>query len=107
MSTTLTLPKAIEDALLSLNPSTSRRSFLRSSGALVLSLGLNAVPGIVYGPGLLDAEKAEVHLVVRSHGPAVDGAFDAQLSTFGGGCDPIDVAPCVDVQYAMHLPVSN
>ncbi len=45
MSTTLQLPKAIEDALRRLNPSISRRSFLRSSGALVLSLGVNAVPG--------------------------------------------------------------
>ena len=44
MSTTLQLPKAIEDALRSINPSTSRRSFLRSSGALVLSLGLDAIP---------------------------------------------------------------
>ena len=45
MSTTLQLPKAIEDALRSINPSISRRSFLRSSGALVFSLGVNAVPG--------------------------------------------------------------
>jgi CO/xanthine dehydrogenase Mo-binding subunit len=45
MSTSLQLPKAIEDALRSINPSTSRRSFLRSSGALVLTLGLGAIPG--------------------------------------------------------------
>ena len=45
MSTTLELPQAIEDALRRINPAISRRSFLRSSGALVLSLGVNAVPG--------------------------------------------------------------
>jgi nicotinate dehydrogenase subunit B len=45
MSTTVWLPKAVEDALLSVNPSTSRRSFLKSSGALVLSCSLSAVPG--------------------------------------------------------------
>ncbi len=45
MSTTLRLPKAVEDALRSVNPSTSRRSFLRSSGALVLSCSISAVPG--------------------------------------------------------------
>jgi len=45
MSTTLQLPQAIEDALLRINPSTSRRHFLASSGALVLSLGLGTVPG--------------------------------------------------------------
>jgi nicotinate dehydrogenase subunit B len=52
MSTTLQLPKAIEDALRSINPSTSRRSFLRLSGALVLSLGLDAIPS---GPVLAQA----------------------------------------------------
>ena len=45
MSTTLRLPKTVEDALRRINPSTSRRNFLKSSGALVLSFGLNAVPG--------------------------------------------------------------
>jgi nicotinate dehydrogenase subunit B len=45
MSTSLQLPKAIEDALLRLNPATSRRRFLASSGALVLSLGMGSLPG--------------------------------------------------------------
>ncbi len=45
MSTNLDFPKAIEDALQNLNPATSRRSFLRSSGALVLSFSVSAVPG--------------------------------------------------------------
>ena len=45
MSTTLQLPQAIEAALQRINPSTSRRNFLASSGALVLSLGLGTVPG--------------------------------------------------------------
>jgi len=45
MSTTLQLPQAIEDALNRINPSTSRRNFLASSGALVLSVGMGALPG--------------------------------------------------------------
>ncbi|MEY4641871.1 MAG: hypothetical protein RLZZ227_1865 [Pseudomonadota bacterium] len=45
MSTPLQFPKAIEDALQRIDPSLSRRKFLASSGALVLSLGINAVPG--------------------------------------------------------------
>jgi CO/xanthine dehydrogenase Mo-binding subunit len=45
MNTTLQLPKAIEDALHRVNPSTSRRNFLASSGALVLSLGMGSLPG--------------------------------------------------------------
>ena len=45
MSTKLHLPKAIEAALRSVNPSLSRRNFLRSSGALVVCVSVNAVPG--------------------------------------------------------------
>ncbi len=45
MSTPLKLPKAIEDALRSVNPALSRRSFLASSGALVVTLGAGAIPG--------------------------------------------------------------
>jgi nicotinate dehydrogenase subunit B len=44
MSTTFQLPKAIEDALQRVNPSLSRRNFLRASGALVFTLGVNAIP---------------------------------------------------------------
>ncbi|HEX5045514.1 MAG TPA: molybdopterin cofactor-binding domain-containing protein, partial [Gammaproteobacteria bacterium] len=45
MSTALNLPAAIERALRSANPSTSRRGFLAGSGALVLTLAIEAVPG--------------------------------------------------------------
>ena len=45
MSTTLTLPKTVEDAIRSVNPSTSRRNFLKTSGALVISSSLSAIPG--------------------------------------------------------------
>jgi CO/xanthine dehydrogenase Mo-binding subunit len=45
MSRELRLPTAIEDALVRINPSTSRRSFLRSSGALVFSCAITASPG--------------------------------------------------------------
>ena len=45
MNNTLKLPKAIRDSLLRANPSTSRRNFLKCSGALVLSYGVTAVPG--------------------------------------------------------------
>lgn len=45
MSTVLRFPRAIEEALQRVNPATSRRNFLASSGVLVLSLGMGAVPG--------------------------------------------------------------
>ena len=40
MSTTLQLPKVVEDALRRINPSVSRRGFLASSGALVVSVAV-------------------------------------------------------------------
>ena len=45
MNNTLKLPKAIRDSLRRANPSTSRRNFLKCSGALVLSYGVTAIPG--------------------------------------------------------------
>ena len=45
MSNTLKLPQAIEDAIRSVNPSTSRRGFLKSSGALVMTISVSAIPG--------------------------------------------------------------
>jgi hypothetical protein len=55
---------------------------------------------ILMGPGLVDARRAEIHLIVRSHGPAAFGnptVLNDQLTTFAGGCD---VFSCEDVQYA-------
>ncbi|MDX1563205.1 MAG: molybdopterin cofactor-binding domain-containing protein, partial [Gammaproteobacteria bacterium] len=45
MSSKFELPQTIENALLTANPSLSRRGFLASSGALVVSAGINTVPG--------------------------------------------------------------
>src|SRR5262245_51696051 len=54
------------------------------------------------GPGLLNPRGAEIHLVVRSHGPALaDPAFAQQLTLFDGGCPPNF---CADVQEAVHAP---
>jgi nicotinate dehydrogenase subunit B len=44
MNTTLQLPRALEDALLRLDQ-TSRRNFLKASGALVISMGVAGLPG--------------------------------------------------------------
>jgi hypothetical protein len=58
-----------------------------------------------FGPGLLDPMAAEVHLVIRAHGPASPGVVPEQLTTPWGGCPegwPKD--PCQDVQIAIHAP---
>lgn len=47
---------------------------------------------------------AEIHLIVRAHGPTV-GDGEAQLTQFNGGCPPNPVGVlggCIDVQFAIH-----
>ncbi|MFL2554658.1 MAG: molybdopterin cofactor-binding domain-containing protein [Candidatus Rariloculaceae bacterium] len=44
MSGVLRLPKFLEETLLAVNPTASRRSFLKSSGALVVSFSFSATP---------------------------------------------------------------
>ena len=79
-----------------------------ASGSVWEVLGLPA-------PGLMDAYKAEIHFVVRDHGPYISGMKREMTSTFNGGCElgelPADprlgkVGPitCVDVHFAVHKP---
>jgi hypothetical protein len=49
------------------------------------------------GPGLLDATRANVVLVVRDHGPARPAIVEQQIHTFGA-CNPT----CTDLQISMH-----
>jgi hypothetical protein len=64
-------------------------------------------------PGLLDANKAEIHFVVRDHGPKIPGIMQSMTHTFGGGCNdsPADGSlgvpgpnVCADIQFAVHTP---
>jgi hypothetical protein len=65
-------------------------------------LGLGDTTAAFDGPGLLDPKHAEIHMVIRSHGPALMGtAFMDQLSMFNGGCPP---NTCVNVQSSVHAP---
>lgn len=83
-----------------------------NDGSLFGTLGLPA-------PGLQDIWGAEVHLVVRSHGPKLPGLMRDMIHTFNGGCthpgpgfpDPLPpelgaAGPneCVDIAFAIHLP---
>jgi hypothetical protein len=60
--------------------------------------------------GLTNPAGAEVHLVVRSHGPRIPGEVAEQRSTFAGGCEVLldvgathELAPgeCSDLQFAV------
>lgn len=59
--------------------------------------------------GLIDSREADVHLVVRTHGPALQEFLPEQFMTFGGACG--NVPPelggggpntCEDLQFAVH-----
>ena len=36
--------------------------------------------------GVIDTRRAEIHLIVRTHGEVLEGLRHAQISTFNGGC---------------------
>jgi hypothetical protein len=60
--------------------------------------------GAQLGPGLLSPFKAEIHIAVRAHGPALLGdprALSEQLTTFNGGCPP---NTCGNLQVSIHEP---
>ena len=49
--------------------------------------------------GLVDASQADIHLVIRDHGPKIPGRVGEQIGSFSGGCD---VNACANVQFAAH-----
>lgn len=77
-----------------------------SQGALVSEI----IFGV--GPTLKDAHAAEVHLVARSHGPAIPGMIKVQTGSYAGGCEvflnppevPDAEGECADIHFAVHLP---
>lgn len=66
---------------------------------------------MVDGPGLTNPLGADVHLVLRDHGPMQAGLFDDALGTYGGGCleapegtGELGDFACLEVQFAAHEP---
>ncbi|MGH9010427.1 MAG: hypothetical protein ACRDYF_11375 [Acidimicrobiia bacterium] len=69
-----------------------------TSGAVVLPVMKNPAPG------LTAPRTAEIHLVVRNHGPARPGYVEEQTTTMNGGCDVGQPNfPCRDEQYAAFV----
>jgi hypothetical protein len=59
--------------------------------------------------GLIDARKADVHLVVRTHGPRLSQHMPEQITSFEGACTPQSSAglgdgpnTCANLQFAVH-----
>jgi hypothetical protein len=83
-------------------------SLLNATGSVIGGAGIGNfggylsegnLTGVVFGPGLLDARRADVHLVVRTHGDAIPGLIPEQLNTFNGGCPP---NVCQNLQSSVH-----
>lgn len=67
-------------------------------------LGEGDTEGALFGPGLIDSRKADVHLIARTHGDAIPGLIPEQISTLNGGClagEP-NVGQCGNVQASPH-----
>lgn len=63
---------------------------LTLAGHLAEGASLSGLPtefGITSGSGLLDAAEAEVHIVIRNHGPKIPGLVGEMAHTFHAGCD--------------------
>ena len=63
--------------------------------------------------GLQDAQKAEIHAVLRSHGPKIPGQVSEQINSYEGGCVvnfapfteiPDEAGECGDIFAAIHAP---
>ena len=82
---------------------------------------INDLKDAAFGIGLKDTSVAEIHLVVRSHGPAVPGQGDSrgnvaeQIGSFIGGCNgvawfsdlgeiPVNSGECNDIFFSVHKP---
>lgn len=89
------------------------------SGHVTFSANLDAdepagTREVIFGSGstLKHVEGAEVHLVVRSHGPAVFELVQEQIGSFAGGCEvflappavPTAEGECGDTLFAIHRP---
>lgn len=83
------------------------------------SASINPLFGLPPAGGLQSGNtfSAEVHLVLRSHGPKIPGMVNEQISSYEGGClDPFAIAPfteipdevgeCGDIEFAIHPPAN-
>lgn len=60
--------------------------------------------GEIFGE-LTNPMGAEVHYIIRYHGPKQKGLVDDQIGTVGGGCGAVaPLFPCYDPQVTIHNP---
>lgn len=89
---------------------TGQRVQSNGRASFAASYGEGSTVGALFGPGLLDSDAAEVHLIVRSHSRFQTSLADAQITTVDGGCDDSPGFPaslCEDLQFAVFLADGN
>ena len=70
-----------------------------------LNEGDNPVALFGLTSGLLDSQTAEIHLVLRTHGPAIPGIVNEQIDSYFGGCAPDNgTFACEDILAAVFPP---
>ena len=75
-----------------------------------LGVGVDGAPGVIlWGDGVTNPLAAEIHLIVRYHGPASFGdaaQLGAELTTVGASCsgDDTEGFPCYEPQVSVHTP---
>ncbi|MDQ3954974.1 MAG: hypothetical protein M3285_05430, partial [Actinomycetota bacterium] len=64
----------------------------------------DAMFGVSDVSGLVDAQAAEIHLVVQDHGVAHEdpALLEQQITQFQAACNPT----CADIQFSVHPPGS-
>ncbi len=65
------------------------------------SLAVGDTGGALFGPGLTNTDGAEIHIVVRTHGPMIPELVSGQISSVDVACD---VNACQDLQAAAFVP---
>lgn len=80
------------------NPDAEAVSLL-GAGGVAQSTRRTFTVRIETGAELTNPAGAEVHLIVRTHGPAIPGLVGEQTSTLNGGCPP---NTCANILMAKH-----
>ncbi len=68
--------------------------------------GCDVLDRLPRNDGLTDPEGAEIHLVLRTHGPVIPELVNEQIHSFNRGCEvgEPNVGICRNLQFAALLP---
>ena len=111
-------PDVLLDALF-IGGAVTPRGFGHSKAVVTGGLREGDTSGSLFGElfnlpsvGLLDTRKAEVHLILRSHGPKIRELVREQTTSYSGGCFnplpdfteiPDEPGECADIMGSIHL----